>query len=225
MKIIATFSSEGYTSVWRENASGRVFGTGDLDIDADGANGQHGARPAYMVGDKGTEFLANGGMKMLNGKVRGASSWFRDIVILDDAGNPREFPGGVIASKTAYRYKGKHLDDPEAYVDSETIPYIVVQKDIIARTRGAVLGCRARATNSVTGEVVDCITADAGPRKKIGEGSIALARLLGLNASPRSGGTTKPIITYELWPGEHGKLDTLLLPLLTSKGAFILPPC
>jgi hypothetical protein len=72
----------------------------DADIDADGANGQNGASPAYKVDDSGTELLANGGMKIVHGKVICAVPGARDIVILDSDNEPKVFPGGVIASMT-----------------------------------------------------------------------------------------------------------------------------
>jgi hypothetical protein len=45
------------------------------------------------------------------------------------------------------------------------------------------------------------VVADKGPSKKIGELSIAAARAIGLNPSPRNGGTETPELLYELWPG------------------------
>lgn len=223
-RIITTLRSEGFTSVIEEMEDGRVRFIADLDIDADGANGQNGARPAYMVGNKGTEHLANGGMGMRGGKVVGINSWFKDIVILDKHGNPREFPGGIIASKTAYRFPDKSPDDPAAYLDAETVPYIVVPPIIIQSVAGAVKGCRARATNLRNSKVVDAVMGDVGPRTKNGEGSMALARLLGLRFSPRNGGEDRPFIVYELWPGEFGEIDGKKIPLQRSNGKYIFPP-
>lgn len=203
MKTLGTISNEGFTcTVFEDPREGRVSFTADGDIDADGANGQHGAPAAYRVDDKGTEALANGGMARRNGKVICAHSWARDIVILDDDNEPKVFPGGVIASMSWYRHPGKRADDPEAYVDSETVPYIVVPPLIIQRTAGVVRGCRARVTNTRNDQSVDCVVADKGPRNKIGELSIAAARAIGIPSSPRNGGIEKPVLLYELWPGQ-----------------------
>ena len=68
-----------------------------------------------------------------------------------------------------------------------------------AGTAFVVRGCKARVTRA--GKSVDCVVADKGPANKIGELSIAAARAIGLNPSPRSGGTEKAEILYELWPG------------------------
>jgi hypothetical protein len=201
MRIITTVTGEGFKSVIQEDDDKRVIFTGDADIDADGANGQNGKQPAYMVGNKGSEHLANGGMIMSGGRVVGNTSWYKDIVICGADGQPRVFPGGLIASKTAYRFPGMAVDDPAAYVDSETVAYIVVPPIVKTDTVGKVLGCRARATNTATGKTSWGVVADIGPRKKTGEVSIEMARRLGLPSNPRNGGSDKPNIFYELWPG------------------------
>ena len=199
MRNIGVITNEGFVCTITEDDDGRVHFTADADIDADGANGQHAGPAAYKIDDSGTEFLANGGMKILNGKVICAKTWARDIVLLDKDNEPKVFPGGIIASTTWYRIPGKLPSDPAAYVDAETIPYIVVPPLIIQQTTGVVRGCRARVTWK--GKSVDCVVADKGPTGKIGELSIAAARAVGLPASPRNGGTEKPEVFYELWPG------------------------
>jgi hypothetical protein len=197
--ILGTIVNEGYTCTIVEEQDGRVHFVADADIDADGANGQNNAPAAYKADDSGTEFLANGGMKIDRGRVVCAKTWARDIVILGEDNEPKVFPNGVIASITWYHHPGKTATDPAAYVDAETIPYIVVPPLIIQRTAGVVRGCRARATYKGSG--VDCVVADKGPRNKIGELSIAAARSLGIPSSPRIGGLRTPEVLYELWPG------------------------
>ncbi len=184
--------------IWEDDDL-RVHFTADADIDADGANGQNGARVAYLADDRGSEALANGGMAILHGKVICAHDWARDIVILGADREPRIFPGGVIASKTWYVYPGAKADDPAAYVDSQTIPYVVTPPLIVSATSGVVRGCRARVT--WRGRSVDCVVADRGPRSKIGELSIAAADALGMPSSPRNGGVGGIEVEYELWPG------------------------
>ncbi len=199
MKILGTITNEGYSCTIKEDDQGRVFFTADGDIDADGANGQNGGPVAYRVDNKGTENLANGGMAIHDGKVICAKSWARDIVILGPDNQPKVFDGGIIASLTWYRHPGKSANDPAAYVDAETVPYIVVPSLIIQSVPGVVRGCKARVT--LGNKSVDCVVADKGPRNKIGELSIAAARAIGVPSSPRTGGTEKPEILYELWPG------------------------
>lgn len=199
MKTIGKITNEGFTCTIREDDDGRVYFKADADIDADGANGQSGGPAAYRKDNSGTEHLANGGMAIRDGKVVCAKPWARDIVILGLDNEPKVFPGGIIASKTWYRHPGKAANDPAAYVDSETVPYIVVPPIIIQNTAGIVRGCKARV--SFGGRTVDCVVADKGPRNKIGELSIAAARAIGIPESPRHGGTDEAVIAYELWPG------------------------
>jgi hypothetical protein len=196
---LGTITNENFSCEIKEDSDGRVFFTADADIDADGANGQNGAIPAYKNDDNGSEFLANGGMKIVNGKVICAQSWAKDIVILDSDNEPKIFPNGVIASMTWYKHPNKQRTDPAAYVDAETIPYIVVPSLIIQKTAGVVRGCKARV--SWQGKSVDCVVADKGPANKVGELSIAAARALGIPSSPRNGGIENPEVFYELWPG------------------------
>jgi hypothetical protein len=199
MRTLGTITNEGYSCVIQEDDALRVFFMADGDIDADGANGQNGGPAAYKADNSGTEDLANGGMAIHGGKVVCAHSWARDIVILGSDNEPKVFAGGVIASTTWYRDLDKDIADPAAYVDAETIPYVVVPPLIIQRTKGIVRGCKARVT--LGEKSVDCVVADKSPAKKIGELSIAAARAIGLRSSPRNGGTSRPELLYELWPG------------------------
>lgn len=199
MKKLGEISEANFVSKIYEDGDGRVYFTADADIDADGANSQHGEQPAYKAHDTGSDYLANGGMKRVAGRVILAHDWGRDIVILGSDGQPKVFADGLIASKTWYKYPGVNSGRPEAYVDSQTIPYIVVPPLIINGVKGIVCGCKARATYK--GKSVDCVVADRGQKTKIGEVSIAAATALGIPSSPRNGGTNEPLIDYELWPG------------------------
>jgi hypothetical protein len=167
-------------------------------ICADGANGQHGKPPAYRADNTGSDLLANGGMAIAGGKVICAHDWARSVVLLGADDQPRVFDGGVIGSMTWYRHPDMRADDPAAYIDAETVPYIVVPPMIVRKTYGVVRGAKARA--SWNGASVDCVVAELGPHDRIGELSIAAARALGIPASPREGGLDRPEVHYELWP-------------------------
>ncbi len=198
-RIVAKIRVGNYECVIKEDADGRVHFTADADIDADGANGQGGGRVAYNESDTGSDYLANAGLVIRNGRVVCKHEWARHVVIVGGDGQPVVFPEGVIASKTAYFHKGRSKDDPAAYVDSETVPYLVVPPSIIKGVEGIVLGCRARI--SFNGRSVECVVADVGPATLVGEMSIAAARGLGIPESPRNGGRKTADVDYELWPG------------------------
>lgn len=202
LRIIARFHSEGFECEVIEHDDGRVEFTADADIDADGANGQRGQQAAYTIRNDGSEHLANGGMGLRNGKVVFTQSWGPDIAVRDSNGNPLVTTDGIVVTKTAYRHRQFLPQDPEAWVDAETVPYIVVPPAIRKGVKGIVLGCRARATHTKSNRSVVCVVADIGPRKKVGELSIAAARAIGVPSSPRTGGEDRPIIKYELWPGD-----------------------
>jgi len=199
-RLLGTVVTAAFSCDITEEDDGRVWYIAGAAIDADGANGQSGQPAAYNASNTGTDFLANAGMALDgSGNVICAKSWAHDCVILGTDNEPKIFAGGVVASKTWYCYPRKALSDPAAYVDAETIPYVVAPPLVIQQTAGVVRGCRARVTyNGVT---VDCVVADRGPQDKIGELSIAAARALGLPPSPRDGGTEHQEVTYEMWPG------------------------
>ncbi len=217
-RVLCMLSAHGGAADVRveEDEDGRIEFLADGDIDADGANGHGGGKPAYMVGDNGSEFLANGGMKMVGGKVVGAQPWFKDIVILGANGQPAVFPGGIIASKTSYRMPGASANDPAAYVDAETVPYGVLSPTIIQAVHRIVKGCRMRITNTRNGKSVEAVMADIGPRAKIGELSIAAARAIGIAHSPRSGGESEKVIKYEIWPGVPAVVNGVTYQLQAS---------
>jgi hypothetical protein len=201
--------------------SGKVIYLAGAMIDGDGANGQHGAPPAYNKSDTGSEALANGGMKRnrtagAKHPVVFAESWGADIVIVS-GGYPMVLANGVVPSKTAYRYPGKSVDDPAAYVDAETVPYVVVPPQVRSLARGIVLGCRALVTSTATGGSCEAVVADIGPRSKIGELSIAAARAIGIPHSPRTGGIDRRVIRYELFPGTPAVVNGEAFALISVK--------
>lgn len=176
----------------RKLGDGRaVFYTGGMMIDADGAY------RAYHPGSKGLDFLANGGkpgnwwaLVTDNGKVSG------NPVVQ----GPNDPAPGFYISATSLQDPAYDRKDARRYVDSETIPYIVLPGGKLA---GAKLGDYALVINLETKARVKAIVADSGPKAKLGEASIAVAEaLLGKSkSSPKSGGTEKKIIRYIVFPG------------------------
>lgn len=179
----------------------RVWFKAGASIDADGANGQNDRPVAYNDTDTGSDKLSNGGMMIVKatGKVVGIPGKNAQAILGAD-GNPRIYPGGVIGSPTSYKFPGKNADELDAYVDAETVPYVVVFWAIIKGTIGKVMGCKARLTYK--GNSVDCVVADSSSGHRAGEISIEAARQLGIPSSPRNGGIAEPEILYEIWPGQ-----------------------
>jgi hypothetical protein len=157
-------------------------------------------------------------MGIRHGEAVGTTDWFKDIVVVE-GGKPKVFPGGAIVSKTAYLIRGEPDNTPKRYVDSETVPYVVVPPVIIQKTQGVVRGCFATVTYK--GKSVDCMVGDVGPRKKIGEISMAAARAVGMNPSPRSGGEERKIVQYEVFPGRQATINGVVYPLMRSNGSYV----
>jgi len=106
---------------------------------------------------------------------------------------------GYCVSTTAlvdHRYADR---DPRRYVDSETVPYVSVPRDLTGQ-RGVRVGDVAIAIYK--GVAIGAIVADVSPAGHFGEGSIALAEALQLPSSPRSGGVAFGV-TWLVWPYSH----------------------
>ena len=102
--------------------------------------------------------------------------------------------------KTAYQNGGKWLN-------ADKVPYVVVPPFIISAVDGVILGSEAAAVNLRNGNESDAITGEVGPKDKIGEVSIELARRLGINPHPNHGGTNEKIVRYTIFVGEPAVVD------------------
>ena len=111
---------------------------------------------------------------------------------------------------------------PFKYVDSATVPFVVVPSMIVSGVPGIVLGCRAVVTNMGNGKTVEAVVADRGPSQKLGEISLACARAIGVpvNEAARhpanSGGTDSQTIRYQLFPGTAAIVGGVTYPLQPS---------
>lgn len=178
-------------------------------VDADGASGQNGGRPAYTPQNDGLDYLGNAGSP---------GNWYGIVTVNGRPyvqGQDDPCPGAYV-SPTRYEHDGFDVTDPYRYVDSETVPYVVVNNPIRNGARGIVLGCQAQLTNLENGKIVSAVVADTGPKSKIGEISIAAAKALGLRSDPKDGGTERKIIKYELWPGVAAEVNGVTYRLIRA---------
>jgi hypothetical protein len=160
-----------------------------MAIDADGAPHSY-----HQDDQKGLDFLANGGepgdwwaLVTDTGKSNGSP-------VVQSATDPA--PGFYI-SMTSLEDLGKSRTNPRRYVDAETIPYFVLPGN---KKFGTKLGDFGFVVNPANGQSCGCIFADTGPADKIGEGSIALAKELGIKANPKAGGVDDGL-AYVVFPG------------------------
>jgi hypothetical protein len=147
-----------------------------MTIDADGAPKAYhpdGSPP-------GLDHLANAGH---------SGDWWGIVAeggspVVQRAGDPAP---GFYVSTTSLMDSTKAVRDPRRYVNSSKVPFVALPKQAL-RAGGARLGDLAAVWNRLTDERAFAIVADVGPAGKIGEGSIALARALGIPHSPKTGG-------------------------------------
>ncbi len=93
-------------------------------------------------------------------------------------------------------------------LDANRVNYFVLPMTDEYKQMGIKLGDLAWVRNSRTGKMVAAIFGDHGPKRKIGEGSQALCRALGLSGDPNHGGTDKKEIEFLIQPKSgNGKGD------------------
>jgi|GEM_PF-920294 len=208
-RLLCLLNSEGWDcEVYQYFPTKRVEFTADGDIDADGA--YHAYNPESR---KGLDDLANAGHP---GNWWGISTDRNGKPFIQQQGDPAP---GFFVSTTSYQWPDFSRDNPRRYLDSESIPFIVVENYIRNRAKGVVLGCKARVTNLRNGRAVDCVVGDMGPLAKIGELSIAAAVALGLNGNPRTGGVDAPSLKYELWPDVPAVVNGVTFELIRATPA------
>ncbi|CAN5513410.1 hypothetical protein BH11CYA1_BH11CYA1_27440 [soil metagenome] len=93
--------------------------------------------------------------------------------------------------------------DDKGSVNADTVPYVVLPKGQF-KDHGVKVGDLALVRNKENGNLTVAVFGDVGPKHKRGEGSMALARELGLNDNPRHGGTQSKNIEYLAIPNSGG---------------------
>lgn len=125
-----------------------------------------------------------------------------------DTGNPNGRPAiqgkddpapGYYVSMTAlYDSRIEDEHNPRRFVDAASVPYVVLPPEGL---KHAKLGDFATILNLKNGKVAGGIVADeSAPGLPMGEGSMALARMLGIDPNPRTGGVEKGV-AYVIYPG------------------------
>lgn len=189
----------------RQDEDGCVYYFAAARIDADG-----GYR-AYHPDNIGLDDLRNAGHK---------GNWFG--IVTDEHGEPYiqgpadPYPGYYVSS-TAYENRDYAKKNPKRYLDSESVPYVVISPLIRNATKGVVLGCKAEITYK--GKSANCIVGDIGPTHKIGEISIAAAKAVGIDSDARRGGEESQTVMYRLWPDIPAEINGVKYNLIPARGA------
>jgi Fungal chitosanase of glycosyl hydrolase group 75 len=182
----------GYSNIntLSNNASAFFYEAGFM-IDADGAYHAYHPKPDSSLG---LDYLGNAGtpgnwwaLVTNNGQPSGTP-------LIQKATDPA--PGFYI-STTSLEDTSLPASNPRRYVDSESINFIVLPGGLGLNQK---LGDFAVVINPKNSKVGFAVYADAGPRNKIGEGSIALAKALGVPNNPKNGGVGHGIV-WIVFPG------------------------
>lgn len=120
---------------------------------------------------------------------------FRSKAAIDTDGSGPLHGDKYAQADTSLHQNGKALN---ADIDC----YVVVPPAILNGVKGVVLGCAAFVLNLRNGRYSDAVVGDIGPKKKLGEISVALAKALGIPWSPVTGGEEAHLIDYVLFPGK-----------------------
>lgn len=113
--------------------------------------------------------------------------------------------GPLHGDPDAQKNTSLHLDGKPLNADEDH--YIVIPPSVQACTDKILLGCQAWVCNKKTGACTAAVVGDIGPRKKLGEISVACAKALGINASPTSGGEDAHVIEYTITPGTPAEVN------------------
>ncbi len=183
----------GYSTIYtlQEDSSSYFYEAGMM-IDADGAYKAY--NPDRV---SGLDYLGNGGKP---------GNWW--ALVTDDgkpSGNPLiqkegDPAPGFYISTTSLQDKTKAATDPLRYVDSASIPYIVLPGN--ARF-GATLSDFCIVYNPTNKQLCGGVFADTGPKNQIGEASIAMANGVGVKGNPKNGGQAHGLI-YVVFIGSSG---------------------
>lgn len=189
------------TIAWSCSSSGvRAFVyRGGFAVDADGALRAY--HPNNRLGLDSIEHAGRPGnwwaLATDNGKVSGRP-------VVQGAKDPA--PGYYVSMTSLFDPAIANERNPRRFVDAVSIPYVVLPPEGF---KHAKLGDFASVTNLRNGKVAGAIIADeSAPDLKMGEGSIALAKVLGIESNPRNGGIEEGV-AYVIFPGSgNGKPRT-----------------
>jgi Fungal chitosanase of glycosyl hydrolase group 75 len=218
----------------RRHANGAyLYKTSHKQIDADGAPN------AYHPADVGKLCSATAGLKGLDCPANAGypnGSFWRDVLALDPNNNAKPYVqvsgpfAGYFVSMTSLSDQSKAATDPNRYVSSTTVPYIVFPGNFNAKSGTGKVGDLGFAINLSNNKKSHFVVAETGPAAAdLGEMSIFLATAMGgVNPNPINGaGAPSGTILYVsfpfssnayAWPMTNPQMQTNVYTLLQSVG-------
>lgn len=212
-----TLKNKSKVKIWtiRSKVDNYYFKSG-MTIDADGApNAYHpddsgkGCKKENLL--KGLDCLSHAGFPKGRWDYMLAVNKKGDYPAIQGKNDP--YPGYFVSMTALFDKKIKNKRNPKRYVNSNTIPYFVLPPDF---SKDIKKGDIALVYNKANNRGVFALFADVGPKKSLGEGSIALAKALKIKSSALTGGTDSGI-HYLIFPGS-GKNKPLTVKEIKSIG-------
>jgi len=181
--VLTIYKSIGDSKIYEVKSKDVFIFTAGLSIDADGS--PHAYHPSN---EKALDYLDNAG-KTGNWWALVTDNNKKDgVPLVQSSKDPA--PGYYI-STTSLQDNTKKVDDPNRYVNSESLCYIALPADLSADFAVGDIAC---VVNRRSNKKCFAIFADIGPSNRIGEGSIFLAQQLGINSSPKKGGALSDVV-------------------------------
>jgi hypothetical protein len=206
-------NSSKTTNVFKHKITGLVYFKADYDLDFDGSP------RAYNPKNTGIE--ENGNAKNSAGEFSESIILFKNKKPYLQKANDPFF--GFFISLTSLKLQNFPDTSVRRYVDSEKIPYYVLPGKKL-EVAGVEKGDIGLIFNTKTNKSTFAIFADSGPVTIIGEGSIALAKAIGINTRVNDrgkivGGVDEGNILYIVFPrsgkGGDGYQDLTLADIET----------
>ncbi|WP_018970930.1 glycoside hydrolase family 75 protein [Rubritalea marina] len=192
----SVLTTVGGVTVYQTAPFDAVIYQSGLNVDADGSPFAYHPKPDS---DKGLDYLPNAGSP--------GNWWGIATENGNDSGTPvvqgpNDPAPGYYVSTTSLEDPNYPATSPQAYVNASEIPFIVLP--LSHNNFGGAMGDLGAVLNLDNGKLAYVIAADEGPPNSLGEGSVALAKALGVNDSPKDGGTSSGI-AYCFFPrsGNH----------------------
>jgi hypothetical protein len=137
---------------------------------------------------------------------------------------------GYFVSTTALQQPGVDRKTPQAQLDSNRIPFIVIPRHWQqSATPGLKLGDFAVVLRKSTGQMSSAIVGDLGPKRKLGEGSVALHQALGNDPFRMRFGKRRAWqgiggreVMYAVFPNSGKSGEQITKELIDTEGAQLL---
>ena len=143
---------------------------------------------------------------------------------------PNDPKPGYFVSTTALQQPGVDRKTPQAQLDSNRIPFIVIPRHWQqSATPGLKLGDFAVVLRKSTGQMSSAIVGDLGPKRKLGEGSVALHQALGNDPFRMRFGKRRAWqgiggrdVMYAVFPNSGKSGEQITKELIDTEGAQLL---